>query len=162
MFRARRGSTSKGGAEYELAGEEATATGSTSASDTRARSGSLPRSIGSSRSKSSSDVSTGPIALLRSVLRSSPSLRAIPPLAYTLVAASIFLVTFVACLRYVKISGILRPAYHKLPEITEAQRQAASTRHATHDQCMAAYPRLYEYVASRPGFVYLKALDLSN
>ena len=39
------------------------------------------------------------------------------------------------------------PAYKAVPLITEAQVEAASSRHMTHDQCMASYPGLYECVA---------------
>lgn len=67
-------------------------------------------------------------------------------MAALLLSASIFLVTLVSCIRYVKVSRILLPAYHKLPEVTQAQIEASTNRHITHDQCQTIYPGLYECV----------------
>jgi hypothetical protein len=77
--------------------------------------------------------------------RSATWKQALPQIAF-LSSAALLIWTFVWAIHYIKVSRIYVPAYRTIPLVTEAQTQAASVRHLTHDQCMASFPGLYEYV----------------
>jgi hypothetical protein len=70
--------------------------------------------------------------------------RTVLPVIAVLLSASLFIVTVVSSLRYLKLSGIYLPAYRVIPPISEAQVQAAAERHLTNEQCLQLYPGLYE------------------
>lgn len=70
--------------------------------------------------------------------------RNVMPIITLLLAGSLFIITVVFSLRYVKLSGIYRPAYRNIPPISQAQIDAATSRHLTNDQCVDLYPGLFE------------------
>lgn len=96
-------------------------------------------------------------AVLRALgLQSRHSLwRLAMPVILVLLSGTLFIVVSVSALRYLKLSGIYRPAYRSIPPISQAQIDTAASRHLTHEQCMASYPGLYESVGSFLPFRWL-------
>ena len=80
-------------------------------------------------------------------------LQVLPEIA-VLLSASFFVYVVFWTLHHIKISGILKPAYRTVPLVTPAQIEAATSRHLTHDQCLASFPRLYECVKDRRNHVW--------
>lgn len=66
------------------------------------------------------------------------------PIISTFASIAFFIITVVLSIRWVRGSGILVPAYKEIPVISQAQIQAAMTRHITAAQCLAKYPGLFE------------------
>lgn len=70
--------------------------------------------------------------------------RNVLPVIALLLSASIFMVVFVGALRYIKICDLYRPSYRKIPPVSQAQIDAATSRHLTNEQCVELYPGLFE------------------
>lgn len=70
--------------------------------------------------------------------------RNVLPVIALLLSGSIFIIVFVCGLRYIKLSGIYHPSYRQIPPVTQAQIDAATSRHLTNDKCIELYPGLFE------------------
>lgn len=83
------------------------------------------------------------VKLYRAAASHSQTWKQALPQISVLASAAFLIYTLVWAIHYIKVSRIYVPAYHTVPLVTEAQIQAASSRHMTHDQCMASFPGLY-------------------
>lgn len=70
--------------------------------------------------------------------------RNVMPVIALLLSGSIFIIALVGGLRYIKLSGIYHPSYRQIPPVSQAQIDAATSRHLTNDQCIELYPGLFE------------------
>lgn len=70
--------------------------------------------------------------------------RNVLPVIALLLSGSLFIIVFVGALRYIKLSGVYRPSYREIPPVSQAQIDAATSRHLTNEQCLELYPGLFE------------------
>lgn len=70
--------------------------------------------------------------------------RNVLPVVTLFLSATLFILVSVSTLRYLKLSGIYLPSYRHIPPVSQAQIEAATSRHLTNDQCIDLYPGLFE------------------
>lgn len=153
MFRARNTATSHkakdSNASDGLLGETSGSTSGISLSS-QLSNGTTSRFRASSSPSSSGGVYYLPIPipgfvvkLYKAALSRSATWKQALPQVTVLFCASLLIYTLVWAIHYIKVSRIYVPAYRTVPLVTDAQIQAATARHMTHDQCMASFPGLY-------------------